>query len=149
METRSKRRQATTQSQAYPQIQVAAPQTAPATPSAFQSANSFNTTASQNQMMMLQTHQPLASAPLPSPSSSNNTNNYFGTLSQQPPTSHPAQQQRIPQSQTIAGNYLGQRGDGAGTPETAPFLKDFNLVAEAAKRAQVACLARDLGDVGL
>jgi len=34
-------------------------------------------------------------------------------------------------------------------PETAPFLRDFNLVAEAAKRAQVACLTRDLGDVGL
>lgn len=34
-------------------------------------------------------------------------------------------------------------------PETQPFLQDFNLVAEAAKRAQVACLARDLGDCGL
>jgi hypothetical protein len=44
---------------------------------------------------------------------------------------------------------MGQRGDGGGTPETAPFLKDFNLVAEAAKRAQVACLTRDLGEVGL
>jgi hypothetical protein len=34
-------------------------------------------------------------------------------------------------------------------PETAPFLNDFNLVAEAAKRAQMACLSRDLGDIGL
>jgi hypothetical protein len=35
-----------------------------------------------------------------------------------------------------------------GAPETAPFLKDFNLVAEAAKRAQMACLTRDFGDIG-
>ncbi|KAF2774230.1 hypothetical protein EJ03DRAFT_346857 [Teratosphaeria nubilosa] len=32
---------------------------------------------------------------------------------------------------------------------TTPNGRDFNLVAEAAKRAQMACLARDLGDVGL
>lgn len=44
---------------------------------------------------------------------------------------------------------MGQRGDGGGTPETAPFLKDFNLVAEAAKRAQMACLMRDMGEVEL
>jgi len=44
---------------------------------------------------------------------------------------------------------MGQRGDGSGAPETAPFLRDFSLIAEAAKRAQMACLARDLGDVGL
>lgn len=45
---------------------------------------------------------------------------------------------------------MGQRGGGSGAaPETAPFLQDFNLVAEAAKRAQMACLERDLGDVGL
>lgn len=45
---------------------------------------------------------------------------------------------------------MGQRGGGSGgAPETAPFLQDFSLVAEAAKRAQMACLARDLGEVGL
>lgn len=44
---------------------------------------------------------------------------------------------------------MGQRGDGGGVPETAPFLQDFNLVAEAAKRAQMACLARDMGEIGL
>jgi hypothetical protein len=34
-------------------------------------------------------------------------------------------------------------------PSTEPFLKDFTLVAEAAKRAQMAVLMRDLESVGL
>lgn len=48
-----------------------------------------------------------------------------------------------------ASSYVGQRGSEGGVPETAPFLQDFNLVAEAAKRAQMACLERDLGECGL
>lgn len=35
------------------------------------------------------------------------------------------------------------------TPSTDPFLKDFTLLAEAAKRAQVAVLVRDFGDCGI
>lgn len=35
------------------------------------------------------------------------------------------------------------------TPSTDPFLKDFTLVAEAAKRAQMAVMIRDLENVGL
>ena len=35
-------------------------------------------------------------------------------------------------------------GDPSGS-----FLRDFNLVAEAAKRAQIAVLMRDMGDVAL
>ncbi|KAK3685453.1 hypothetical protein B0T22DRAFT_482422 [Podospora appendiculata] len=35
------------------------------------------------------------------------------------------------------------------TPSTDAFLKDFTLVAEAAKRAQMACLMRDMEGVGL
>lgn len=73
----------------------------------------------------------------------------MGQTQQQQQQRIPQQQQQQQQQQAMSGQYLGQRGDGGGTPETAPFLKDFNLVAEAAKRAQVACLTRDLGDVGL
>lgn len=32
---------------------------------------------------------------------------------------------------------------------SAPFLRDFSLLAEAAKRAQMACLMRDMEAVGL
>ena len=157
MDTRSTRRQSQNQRPSYPHN---VPQSAPTSPSGsmFQSTSSLasissiNTTNSQRPSTMLRTQQDgLASAPLPSPSSSQ-PNAYFGTLAQQPPTSHPSQQQqqRMPQQQqTVAGTYLGQRGDGGGAPETTPFLKDFNLVAEAAKRAQMACIARDLGEMGL
>lgn len=37
----------------------------------------------------------------------------------------------------------------AKTPSTDPFLKDFTLVAEAAKRAQVAVMVRDFEEVGI
>ena len=157
METRSQRREAQSLRPPYPQ---AAPQSAPTSPSSsvFQSSSSLasihsiNTSvavAQRSPSMQQIQHGGYASAPLPSPSG-NQPQAYFGSFQQSAPTSHPSQQQRIPQQgQTVAGTYLGQRGDGGGTPETAPFLKDFNLVAEAAKRAQMACLARDLGDVGL
>lgn len=100
---------------------------------------------------MLDTQQGgFVSVPLPSPSSSQ-PQGYFGSLAREAPISSSTQQQqpqeRIPSQNQ--GQYLGQRGGGGGAPETAPFLKDFNLVAEAAKRAQVACLTRDLGDIGL
>ena len=39
-------------------------------------------------------------------------------------------------------------GDG-GPTATAPFLQDFSLVAEAAKRAQMAVVMRDLEGVSL
>lgn len=51
-------------------------------------------------------------------------------------------QQGQQQGQVVAGAFGGQAG-------SAPFLKDFNLVAEAAKRAQMACLMRDMGDCEL
>ncbi|KAM0264477.1 hypothetical protein ACHAQJ_000668 [Trichoderma viride] len=34
-------------------------------------------------------------------------------------------------------------------PSTEPFLKDFTLIAEAAKRAQVAVMVRDFEDCGI
>ncbi|PGH08337.1 hypothetical protein AJ79_06024 [Helicocarpus griseus UAMH5409] len=49
--------------------------------------------------------------------------------------------QQQPQQHTTHNN-----GSGQGT---AAFLKDFTLVAEAAKRAQMAVIARDLEGVSL
>lgn len=37
----------------------------------------------------------------------------------------------------------------AAAPSTDAFLKDFTLVAEAAKRAQVAVMVRDFENIGL
>lgn len=133
----------------YPQVQ--APSASPSTTSSvFQSTSSLASLSSINQAGgMPQSSQ--SSAPLPSPAANNQSGSYFPSQQQQQPTSHPAQQQRIPQQtqQQAGSHYVGQRGDGGGVPETAPFLQDFNLVAEAAKRAQMACLSRDLGDFGL
>ena len=56
--------------------------------------------------------------------------------------------------QTHQQQYARGTGDGTrvgiNDPSTSsPFLRDFTLVAEAAKRAQMAVVMRDLGDVTL
>ena len=98
------------------------------------------------QQQQSQTH---FSAPLPSPSAGNDQQTmtgYFGAATTQ--HSHFGQQQRIqPSGQN--GQGPGQRSNGGGTPETAGFLKDFGLLAEAAKRAQMACIERDMGECWL
>lgn len=153
METRSQHRQAYNQRPSYPQVPADDSPTS-ATSSVFNSSSSLNsisaTSASSSAPSSIDMpQQSFASAPLPSPNSSSQRQNYFGSISAQGPTSHPdqfsGQQHRIPACQ----QHVGQRGNGAGAPETAPFLQDFNLVAEAAKRAQMACLMRDFGDVEL
>lgn len=42
-----------------------------------------------------------------------------------------------------------QSKQAAAPPSTDAFLKDFTLVAEAAKRAQVAVMVRDFESIGL
>jgi hypothetical protein len=92
--------------------------------------------------------QAFSSAPMPSPSCAQRQN-YFGSMSAQGPTSHPELQPSQQHRTSVSQQHVGQRGNGNGLPETAPFLQDFNLVAEAAKRAQTACLMRDFGDMEL
>lgn len=114
-----------------------------ATSSAFQSSSSLASLSSINSTAMSQVSHlgvPSSSAPLPSPSAQQPAS-YFGS---QP--SH-MQQQRMSSRQQQT-SHVGQRPAG-GPSETAHFLQDFNLIAEAAKRAQMACLSRDLGEVGL
>ncbi|EME48819.1 hypothetical protein DOTSEDRAFT_67763 [Dothistroma septosporum NZE10] len=130
-------RQAYPQRPPYPQAQ---PTTSSAASSAFPSASSLASLSSLNAPNM-----PTQSAPLPSPAV-HQPNSYFGSIAA--PTSPSTQQQRISQQQQMLSPYVGQR-NGGGAPETAPLLQDFSLIAEAAKRAQIATLSRDLGDIGL
>ncbi|PLN85823.1 hypothetical protein BDW42DRAFT_190586 [Aspergillus taichungensis] len=65
------------------------------------------------------------------------------------------QQQQQPADPAVqqAGNHVpatAVEASGPGGPTaTAPFLRDFSLVAEAAKRAQVSVMTRDLESVTL
>ncbi|KAK0635574.1 hypothetical protein B0T17DRAFT_484661 [Bombardia bombarda] len=60
-----------------------------------------------------------------------------------------AHQQSAQQSRSPMTNVVPPRPIKAKTASTDVFLKDFTLVAEAAKRAQMACLMRDMEGVGL
>lgn len=108
-----------------------------------------------------------ASAPLPSPTFQQHQT--FASFHTPPASttqpSHPQQPQQMQQNQpflappqpsqpqqhlqqqpqgSVRNQYQGQRGGHGGPPETTPFLQDFTLIAEAAKRAEMACLMRDL-----
>lgn len=54
-----------------------------------------------------------------------------------------------PISQAVADYYPHPNNEKGGPTATAPFLRDFSLVAEAAKRAQMAVVMRDLESVTL
>jgi len=95
-----------------------------------------------------------SSAPLPSPSSSQPSNNYFSThrhrsstsipqTHTQGPTREPQSQQPFAPSQQAQGQQYGHVPYATGKEE------DFCLIAEAAKRAQMAVLMRDMGEVAL
>jgi hypothetical protein len=83
-------------------------------------------------------------APLSSPSLNGPTrpqNTYFSTASSTQLSGSTSSQQTQPPQQP---SQPQQSPDA-----TSPFLRDFNLVAEAAKRAQMAVLMRDLEAVGI
>ncbi|CAG7946879.1 unnamed protein product [Penicillium nalgiovense] len=54
-----------------------------------------------------------------------------------------------PAPAATSDTYPHQINDLGGPTATAPFLQDFNLVAEAAKRAQMGIVMRDLESVTL
>lgn len=154
METRSQTRQLYSQRPSYPQISSDSPSTS-STTSAFNSSaslelNSATTSASSSAPSSVNMSQQLfASAPMPSPSHSQRQAYFGASLSAQGPTSHPEQHAPQQPRPSFSQQHVGQRGDGSGPPATAPFLQDFNLVAEAAKRAQTACLMRDFDEMEL
>lgn len=79
-------------------------------------------------------------APISSPTQSSAAST--ATISQ---ISLPSQQQPPPQPQQLAADP--KMATGQGSADT--FLRDFSLVAEAAKRAQVAVMVRDFENCGL
>ena len=158
METRSQTRQLFNQRPAYPQTSSSSSSSSDSTPtstpsSAFNSSSSFGYATSSNVSSSTPAaanmpQQMFTSAPMPSPSVVQRQS-YFGSTSTQGPTSHPEQQPSQQHRTSVCQQHMGQRGNGHGPPETAPFLQDFNLVAEAAKRAQTACLMRDFDEMEL
>jgi hypothetical protein len=96
-------------------------------------------------------------APLPSPSASDLEPVWPRSQSAMPHVSNPHFQQ--PQATALQPNFSTQQSHPYGhQPQqgmtnnpaaTTSFLKDFNLVAEAAKRAQMAVVMRDLEGISL
>ncbi|EON64092.1 hypothetical protein W97_03322 [Coniosporium apollinis CBS 100218] len=87
-----------------------------------------------------------STAPLPSPTAqAAGAPQYFGSLNPQ----MPAQAQSRPQGQRQQSYEYRPDRTGAGTTaqETANLLNYNALVAEAAKRAQMAVLMRDMGEM--
>ncbi|CZT06325.1 hypothetical protein WAI453_006261 [Rhynchosporium graminicola] len=93
---------------------------------------------------------PLSSPRLPQ--QNQNHNSYFNSSSkpctQSGPTSAPQTQSQAQNQQQIPQPPPAQQ-QARSADATSPFLRDFNLVAEAAKRAQMACLMRDLEGVAI
>jgi len=143
----------------YPQ--TSSPQSVHST---FQSSTSLSSltsvSTSPNQTNMHSRQSPiLRSAPLPSPRAQREVagSNYFGapiaasSMQQNAQLfgqSFGQQSSSIPQQPQLQQQqqHQNQRASTKSINETAPYLQGFNLVAEAAKRAEMAVLMRDLND---
>ncbi|KAI8943107.1 hypothetical protein NX059_001137 [Plenodomus lindquistii] len=91
-----------------------------------------------------------ASAPPASPSTSPRQQNMFGSLNQQTQQPHPQRPQSMQPQRHPSFEYQPNRaGAGQTAAETANFLAQTSLLAEAAKRAQMACVMRDLDGMEL
>ncbi|KAE9964403.1 hypothetical protein EG328_010491 [Venturia inaequalis] len=120
-----------------------------------QSASAFQTSTGSSLVPPRQT----ASAPLPSPTSQQSQ--YFAPFPQSQTTPQYAQQQQQQpqqpqqpqqQSQGQPSNYhphQDRSASGATAQETSRFIGNYALVAEAAKRAQMAVLMREMEGVEL
>ncbi|KAK8154554.1 hypothetical protein IWX90DRAFT_489978 [Phyllosticta citrichinensis] len=104
-----------------------------------------------------QPQQHHTSAPIP-PSSPVQQTHFMGSIPAATATALPAGQPQFPVQQPQAPAAARPSGwdynpnrEGAGrtTQETAAFLNEYSLVAEAAKRAQMAVLMRDMEAVEL
>jgi hypothetical protein len=98
-------------------------------------------------------HNSQSGAPLPSPAAATASQRFsFPTAAQQEATRHqaPTLQQdhaTCAKNGAMGGGDISQYHNSMDT--SSPFRNDLNLVAEAAKRAQMSVLMRDMGDVAL
>lgn len=92
---------------------------------------------------------PGSAAPLPSPSSAiDDRSQYFAAL--HPQSQHPLQGQQQPSNPQRQDAHATRQASGNGrSSDSAAYLTDLSLVAEAAKRAQVAIVTRDLEEIQL
>lgn len=110
--------------------------------SAYSSTTSSSTTMSTRSSTA-------ASAPPTSPSTSPQQQSMLGSLNQQ--NQHTQQPRQRPQAQRHPSFEYQPNRSGAGQTagETTNFLAQTSLLAEAAKRAQMACVMRDLDGMEL
>lgn len=88
--------------------------------------------------------QSSASAPLPSPSSSTHHQGFFGSLNQQHQTQQSPHQNQAVQPPQQYSYQPNREGAGRTAAETNRYLDHSALLAEAAKRAQMAVVMRDI-----
>ncbi|KAF1849310.1 uncharacterized protein K460DRAFT_365200 [Cucurbitaria berberidis CBS 394.84] len=129
--------------QQQPYATTGRPAFAPLQSSSSSHATSYSSTSS------LASQASIASATMPAPSSSPQPQQFYGSLNQQ--TQQPHEQQRMQAVRRHPSfDYQPNRsGSGQTAAETTTYLNQAVLLAEAAKRAQMACVMRDIGDMEL
>ncbi|KAG9194118.1 hypothetical protein G6011_04153 [Alternaria panax] len=116
--------------------------------SALQSSSTSTAAYASTPASSIASRSSTQSAPPVSPSTSPQNHQYFGSLNQQ---SQQAQQQpRLQAQRHPSFEYQPNRaGAGQTAAETTNYLNQTALLAEAAKRAQMACVMRDLDGMEL
>jgi hypothetical protein len=118
--------------------------------SALQTSSNASLNYSSTAASSVASRSSTASAPPVSPSTSPQNQAYFGSLNQQSRQQQPQQQPRLQAQRHPSFEYQPNRsGAGQTAAETTNYLNQAALLAEAAKRAQLACVMRDLDGMEL
>jgi hypothetical protein len=151
MDSHSVQRFYAQQRPAFPQASSSNNQSAFNSSSSLSSLASINTSRDQTNMSSRQSPTLVSAAPVSSPS---NQSQYFslapslGQENQQyQQTSQYQHMSQYPQQH--GGSFCEEQRPNRGLNDASPFLQDFNLLAEAAKRAQMACMMRDFDDLDM
>lgn len=129
-----------------PQQQYGAP-ARPAFAPLQSASTSHSTSYSSNASMDSRTSSTASAPPPTSPATASQQQHFYGSLNQQTQQPH---QQRLQAQRHPSFEYQPNRsGAGQTAAETTNFLAQTSLLAEAAKRAQMACVMRDLDGMEL